>query len=545
MAHDGLSSKISTLSTAVQKLTDNADIHVAHAHAAKELGAGKEGGLKSVCQQANCNGFSRAPPWRKNHLYKTCFVKFRDDESAQTLSMKGGKTMTKGPPREGATQPTCVIGALFFQHRPHPGDALRDFTHDFNAHRTTELLNVNCDNKPVPSDLAQVEPDVGLDLSTFTKLDLCAAMSATTMQGGFFGTSADVRFLVNGVKSPDPFMINESQPFGMLMIDDITGLPFIACHGGMLKASEDHMTGALILSTNQMSDAWVESASNVGARAHLADHLTSFFEVAGGRQVRTHRRNSHPGVFCRPITPADPKWHLYPRVWVSEDAVHQPKDVTDGIVLQEMTCNTEEPFLSHPVTDAADPVKLNKAVGSSLHKSEFEMGEFQHLAPLPLSTPKKVHTLEARWGGHNVSKIQLTLENVHGGSEVLSAKGKEELSKLAKTKFRHLASRFRTHETKKKSKVDRQHAKEKKELSTLIIEPGDAFDMDIYPSGATPPCFHVIKDHVVDMGWVHGLQSKAGGDENLLEHTTFATFTCRSPFLGTPLVSTLGGKWIS
>ena len=191
-------------------------------------------------------------------------------------------------------------------------------------------------------------------------------------------------------------MITELQPFGMLVVNDITGLPFIACRGGMLKSSEEHMTEALFLSTNQMSDAWMESVSAIGARAHLADRVTSFFEVAGGRRVRTHRRNGHPGVFCRPITPADPKWHLYPRVWVSEDAVYQPKDVTDGIILQEMTCSTEESFLSNPVTDAADPAKLNIAVEVSSHKSELEMGEFQYIAPLPLSTPKQVRTSEAR-----------------------------------------------------------------------------------------------------------------------------------------------------
>jgi hypothetical protein len=105
-----------------------ANIHIAHARAAKDMGAGKDGGLKSVCQQAACNELPRAPPWRKNHLYKGCFQGFIDNESEQTLSMKGGKVMTKGPPREGSTRPTfsvgpsqpTVIGALFFHHRDHP-----------------------------------------------------------------------------------------------------------------------------------------------------------------------------------------------------------------------------------------------------------------------------------------------------------------------------------------------------------------------------------------------------------------------------------------
>ena len=42
--------------------------------------------------------------------------------------------------------------------------------------------------------------------------------------------------------------------------------------------------------------------------------------------------------------------------------------------------------------------------------------------------------------------------------------------------------------------------------------------MDIYPSDTSQPYFHVITDHVVDMGWVYGLQSKADGDDNFRDH---------------------------
>ena len=80
----------------------------------------------------------------------------------------------------------------------------------------------------------------------------------------------------------------------------------------MLKAPEQDMTATLILSTNQMSDARVESSSKIGTRSHLSDRLSSYFEVAGDRKARIHRRNGHPGIFCEPKTPTDPRWHKLP-----------------------------------------------------------------------------------------------------------------------------------------------------------------------------------------------------------------------------------------
>ena len=77
--------------------------------------------------------------------------------------------------------------------------------------------------------------------------------------------------MVNGAKSSEPFVIMESQPFGMLMHDETSNTPFLACYGGMLKASEQDTSASLILSTNQMSGAWVESSSTIGARSHLSD----------------------------------------------------------------------------------------------------------------------------------------------------------------------------------------------------------------------------------------------------------------------------------
>ena len=196
------------------------------------------------------------------------------------------------------------------------------------------------------------------------------------------GVSADVRFTVYGTKSSEPFVITESQPSGMLMHDETSNTPFVACYGGMLKASEQDMSASFILSTNQMSDAWVESSSKIGARSHLSDRLSSYFEVAGNRKVRIHCRNGHPGIFCEPITQSDPRWKNLSRIWISENTVYYPKNVSNGIVIQGMTCRASEPFLPHPVCDPLESNQFTSAVEESLSSSDLEMGEFKYLSPL-------------------------------------------------------------------------------------------------------------------------------------------------------------------
>ena len=427
--------------------------------------------------------------------------------------------MSKGPPRDGQTRASITIASLFFQRREHHA-ALSDFRYDFNRHQNTALIVDDASPKPIEmcAYTGNATKQNFDEYPVFAKLDSCGAVGASSMPAGFFGVSSDVRFLVNGIKSSSPFVISESQPFGMLLHDEVTDSPFIGCYGGMLKASEADMSLDIILSNNQMSDTWLESGASQGARSHLADRVTAHFEVAGGRRVRTHRRDGHPGIFCQPITPSDPRWDLHPRVWISDDSVYYPKDVSNGVVISQMTCSTSDDFMQKPVHDPIDNKSLAKAVDQSLHKSGLEMAKYEHLQPLSLDTPSQERTIEARFGGHHMAKIQLTLENVHGGSAVLTGKGKRRLETLTKTKFRHPGTRFRSMKTKRKAKLDRVLAQQKLSNSTLIIKPGDGLDMDIYMSGTTPPYFHVINDSKVPMGWVYGMHSKADGDVNLEEH---------------------------
>jgi hypothetical protein len=90
------------------------DIKLPHAHAARELGGGKKGGVQSLCQALNCKEMSKAPPWRKNHLYRACFQTFINDDATTSIPLKEGRTMSKGPPRDGQTRATITIAALFF-----------------------------------------------------------------------------------------------------------------------------------------------------------------------------------------------------------------------------------------------------------------------------------------------------------------------------------------------------------------------------------------------------------------------------------------------
>ena len=121
-----------------------------------------------------------------------------------------------------------------------------------------------------------------LDCPVFAKLDSCGAVEALSMMDGFFSMPSDVRFLVNGVKASTHFVINDSQSFGMLIHGEVSDAPFVASNGRMLKASNSDMSPDVILSTGQMSDAWLDSCSSQGARSHLADRILAHFEVAGG-----------------------------------------------------------------------------------------------------------------------------------------------------------------------------------------------------------------------------------------------------------------------
>jgi hypothetical protein len=367
------------------------------------------------------------------------------DEDRPSISLKEGRAIPKGPPREGQTRASITISALFFQQRQDHG-TMSDYRFDFNLHQSKSLPTL----APAPGSKsvgvcaltgsANVPKKSPFACPVFAKLDSCGAVGATSLPGGFFGVSADVRFSVNGISTSPPFVTSECQPFAVLMHDEISDSPFIGCCGGILKASDADVSPDITLSINQMSDTGLDAAARDRARAHLADRLSAHFDISGGCRVRTRRRNGHPGIFCQPITPADPTHGTSqcPGVWISKGEVCYPKDVSNGLVISKMTCSTNA---------------LAKAVDKSLATSGLEMGEFQHLNPLDLDSPAQERTLEARLGGHHIAKVKFALENAHGGSKVLSAKGKRRIAQWTKTKHRHPGTRFHSMNTKRRAKL--------------------------------------------------------------------------------------------
>ena len=119
------------------------DIIIAHAQADKDLGAGKEGGVRvmALCQKKDCTNESPSPLKRKCHLCRKCHKGFMDDKNQTDLPLKGGKTMTKGPIKQGrfGPYPTLQIEAFHLQ----PLVVLQEFTRDFSTHQSTDVLSMD------------------------------------------------------------------------------------------------------------------------------------------------------------------------------------------------------------------------------------------------------------------------------------------------------------------------------------------------------------------------------------------------------------------
>ena len=117
--------------------------------------------------------------------------------------------MSKGPPREGQTRASITIAALFFHQRQDHG-ILSDFRCDFNRHHNKSLQVLEAESKSIRVCALTGSVDAAVKTPracpVFAKLDSCGAVGATSLPGGFFGMSADVRFSVNGINTSNPFV---------------------------------------------------------------------------------------------------------------------------------------------------------------------------------------------------------------------------------------------------------------------------------------------------------------------------------------------------
>ena len=513
-----------------------ADIKSTSAQSARFLGQGKTGGVDpksdadserkaqrnkhislGICNALDCSTEMRGPPNKRWHLCRACYQKFMRDTGALELPLKDGKFMKKGTVKKGNKFPSVEIAASFFQPWTE-SECNSQFVYHFHrvGDETTGIEVLSSEVECNPSS------------PIFLKLDTCAGVGASACAHGFFGQHTPSPYRVSGVnKSKESaFMIKGFQNFAAILKDEVSNSDFIACYGGMLRADTDDMEDT-ILSTSQMSDHWVDTGGKCGARAHLLDRLSSYFEVAGGRRVKTHRRHGLPGIFAFPVTPSDPRWKTLPKVWISSKSGYVPKDVTDGVILDtpsiSVFSNTSEPspeevdvaFQHNPVVDEATAGKLLEKTDTALQSSGLVLGRWTRSDPLHIETPAEESILEARFGGYHPLRIQRTIEMVHGGKRVLSAKGKERLASMTGSAYRHVGSHFKRFNPKRKSKMDFEVTTD----WSHHINPGDAWCTDIYYSGvATLPYFRVIFDKVVPVGWVYGNTTKDCGDIDCADH---------------------------
>ena len=131
-----LTQQISTLTTAVGQMVE---LNIAHAQAAKDVGAGKVGGARIMtqCQKQDCTNESPAPPHRKCHLCKECYDSFVKDKDQTSIPLKNGKTMSKGPEQERASGYKYHPLKIESYH-VQPTTVLQEFAHDFSGHQNSD-----------------------------------------------------------------------------------------------------------------------------------------------------------------------------------------------------------------------------------------------------------------------------------------------------------------------------------------------------------------------------------------------------------------------
>ena len=96
--------------------------------------------------------------------------------------------MTKGPLKHGKYGSYTFLKIEAFNIQPSV--VLHEFALDFSGHQSTDMLSMDVG-----------PPRNEITFGTFAKLGSCAAVGAATFKSGFFEVSADVRFMVNGLKS--------------------------------------------------------------------------------------------------------------------------------------------------------------------------------------------------------------------------------------------------------------------------------------------------------------------------------------------------------
>ena len=94
------------------------------------------------CQKQNCLNESPKPPYHKCHLCGECYDSFQKDKDQTSIPLKDGRAMSKGPEEEGRNGRRFAPLQILAYH-VQPSVVSQDFTHDFSAHQSIDVLNMD------------------------------------------------------------------------------------------------------------------------------------------------------------------------------------------------------------------------------------------------------------------------------------------------------------------------------------------------------------------------------------------------------------------
>ena len=228
---------------------------------------------------------------KKRSLCNSCYEEFIAD-TATTLPLRDGRTVTKKPPKSTGKRSTITIANFTLDISAEPFYPIWDEAEEFFSYDVPLFPSTMTSSKFPPTTIQ------------FAHLDSCAGIGAG---GGnyFIGNHTPVQYNVHGVNATADFQLSKSQTCALMLTDAATGDKFLGLYGGMLRAGPALITD-LILSTGQMSDLWIDIEGRQGARAHLPDRNSSWFEISGGRRCTVVRRRGVPGVLGKVLSDTDP-----------------------------------------------------------------------------------------------------------------------------------------------------------------------------------------------------------------------------------------------
>ena len=500
-------------------------IKVANAAASKTLGQGKEGGTVSrwgsrrnehgsiddegsiKCLIPGCGKHFTAPRRSSNPptMCSDCWQDFHaSDDETRTLTDNRVVTKTHNP-----KWPKSVsIEKFLCCFQRVPDDILEDQVNDHLSMVTVSLPTTASPSLDLTSYATAVKKGGVMQKNRiFILLDSGAAIGASDAPEYFHGDQEKVHIEVSGFNAKDSAMTIGIAQSGAMVLRDDRGRPFIGRYGGNLRAQQGEMNDT-IWSVSQMLVSYDNSDGVVGA--YMAERNASLI-VAGGRAVPAMALNGLFGIYAEPIDANDTRWTELDHVWVSKEGVYVPPKSMDP---KAPILKTKSYMVLSMTVDEGDQDKVQQAVQKDF-RDEYAhaMKGFTYMKALDLSNALEERIFEARGGGQNMKKLQKMYELNSSGSDVLSAKGRENLKILTGTSFRHAGTNFKKHK-------QRIRDPSRGKLSKYTRQAGDILDTDSYPNekGSKVTSFQVVSDPEIDVGWVYNNHLKSDLCANLKEH---------------------------